>query len=139
AHVDLERQERIAELVLQLAQPIAAATGAHRAPAARDELARRRFAETGGGAGDQDGFHRHSSTGPSSARRAAVSAVASTPICSETARRSGSCASRNRIKAESKSGSLTRSRSSSVPIPVRSRNRRARRSSVSVAARAARA
>ena len=69
AHVDLERQEGVAELVLQLLEPLAAPSGADRPPAAADELARRGLAEAGGRAGDQDRLHRVPS---SSSRRAST-------------------------------------------------------------------
>ena len=106
-------------------QPFAAPAGADRAPAAGHELARRRLAEARRRAGDQDRLHRFPSL--SSSRRACTSTSGETPSSSETATKSGSCASRKRMSAASSGGSPARRRSSSVPIPVRSMNRWARR------------
>ena len=79
AHVDLERQEGVAELLLKLSQPVAAAAGADRLPAAGDELARRGLAEAGGRAGDQDRLHH--ALLRSSSRRASTSVSGFTPSC----------------------------------------------------------
>src|SRR6476661_5825579 len=122
AHVDLQRQESIAQLFLKRAEAISAPAGADDAPAALYETPRRRLAEARRRSGNQDRLHSMSLFG-SSSRRTAANASGFIPICSETARRSGSCASRKPISAESSAGSPTLSRNSSVPIPVRSRNR----------------
>jgi hypothetical protein len=54
AHVELERQQRVAELGGERIQAILATGGGDHAVAAFDEAARDGGAEAGGGAGDED-------------------------------------------------------------------------------------
>ena len=137
AHVDLERQERIAELVLQSCfsrSPRRPVPITLQPPA--DELARRGLAEAGGRAGDQDRLHDRSFF---------ELAPRLYEVCGLHAKRlgNGEQVGLMRFEEAKQRGEqrrvARRARSSSVPIPVRSRNRCARRSSPSVAASAARA
>src|SRR5207248_8595373 len=54
AHVDLELQERVAELLLKLTQPLGATAGADDVPAAADEAPGGSLAEARGCSRDQD-------------------------------------------------------------------------------------
>ena len=139
AHVDLERQEGVAKLLLKLC---AAGRRAGRCRSTfqppADELARRGFAEARGRAGDQDGLVM--ALLPSSSRRASTrSAGANAKLLGDRDADRAHALRGSAISAASSAGSPALRRSSSVPIPVRSRNRCARRSSPSVAASAARA
>ena len=95
AHVDLKRQERIAELLLQLSQAFAAAARADDVPSSVGEASSPRPAETCGRARDQDGL-AHASPRSFDLPPRGDEFVGPTPIASETASKSGSCASRKR-------------------------------------------
>ena len=108
-HVDLEREECIAEFLLQAAQAVSAAARADRVPAAGHELARGRLAEAGRRAGYQYRFGHlvFSLRARSRACYEDIGRNAKLPCHFE---KSGSCASRKRRRAASRPGSSTRCR-----------------------------